>query len=127
MNKIFINLPVKDMSAARNFYTSMGLSIQEDYSSDEATFVIVADNIHIILEAQTAFKENALREIADTSSVREVTIAIQLDSREAVDKMVDAAIAAGGTGETDGMDNDMLYSRGVCDLDGHRLDVNYLK
>ncbi len=124
---IFINLPVKDIHAARTFYTSMGCSIKEEYSGDEAVFVIVTENIHILLEAQAPFQKNALREIADTSAVREVTIAIQRDTREGVDTMVDAAIAAGGTAETDGMDDEMIYSRGVSDLDGHRLDINYLK
>jgi predicted lactoylglutathione lyase len=124
---IFINLPVKDMQAARTFYTNMGFSIKEEYSNDDAVFVIIAENIHIILLAQAPFKENAERDIADTTTVREVTVAIQLDSREDVDKMVDAAITAGGAEETEGMDDEMIYSRGVCDLDGHRLDINYLK
>jgi predicted lactoylglutathione lyase len=56
-----------------------------------------------------------------------VTVAIQLDNRDEVNKVVDAAIAAGGTEEGETMDDEIIYSRGVCDLDGHRLDINCLK
>jgi len=124
---IFVNLPVKDVSAARTFYVNMGFAIKEEYSNDQAAFVIIEDNIHIILLAKDVFQQSALRDAADTGSAREVSVAIQLDDREAVDKMVDAAVAAGATEEGDVMDDEIIYSRGVSDLDGHRLDINYLK
>ncbi len=124
---IFVNLPVKNVAAARDFYTSLGFSINEQYSGDQAVFVVVDENIHLILLGQDLFKENALRDVADTSTVREVSVAIQLDDRESVDKVVDAAIAAGATAEGETMDDEIIYSRGFCDLDGHRLDINCLK
>ncbi len=124
---IFVNLAVNDITASRAFYQSMGFSVNEAYSNEDASFIVIDDNINIILLTRDLFAKSSLRDVADTSSSREVTIAIQLDDRDAVNKAVDAAIAAGGTEEGDVMDDEIIYSRGVADLDGHRLDINCLK
>lgn len=121
---IFVNLPVKDVAAAREFYSKMGFAINEQFSGEQTAFVVVDEHINLILIAYEMFKQNAQRDIADTQSVREVSVAIDVETRENVDKFVEAALAAGGTAEGETMDEDGVYSRGVCDLDGHRLDIN---
>lgn len=124
---IFVNLPVKDVANARDFYVKMGFSVNKEYSNNDATFIVVDQNIHLILLTHAFFKASSLRDVADTASVREVSVAIQLDDRDAVNKAVDAAVAAGATEEGEVMDDEIIYSRGVRDLDGHRLDINCLK
>lgn len=51
-----------------------------------------------------------------------------VDSREKVDQLFNAAIAAGGkqAGETVGETEINLYARDFTDLDGHRIGVNHM-
>ncbi len=126
MNKsIYINLPTKSVAEAREFYTKLGFDINEAFSSDQSAVVTISDNILLMLVAKDFFKENSNREIADTSAAREVSLAIQVASREEVDKILDAVVAAGGKheGETVEEKEIGMYSRGFSDLDGHKLDI----
>ena len=64
--------------------------------------VIIDEGLMLMLVAEGFFKQNTRRDVADTTKVSEVSLAIQVTNREEVDKMFEAAIAAGGTqaGET---------------------------
>lgn len=122
---IFINVPVKNTAAAREFYTKTGFSINEAFSDAQNVVVVIDETISLMLVAEDFFKQSALRDVADTKTVREATFAIQVASREEVDKIVDAALAAGGKqeGETVEEKEIGMYSRGFSDLDGHKLDI----
>lgn len=119
---IYINLPTKDVAAAREFYTKTGFSVNEEFSNDQNAMINIDERIILMLVAEDFFKQNTKREIADTKTVSEVGLAIEVGSREEVDKIVDAAIAAGATQEGT-IDGDGMYSRGLSDLDGHRFDI----
>ncbi len=126
MNKsVFINMATKDVAAARDFYSKLGFKVNEEYSNDQNVFVVVNDNVQLILADTVFFQQNQQREIADTTKVAEVGIAIEVSSREEVDKIVNVAVAAGGklAGETIEEAEIGMYSRGLTDLGGHRLDI----
>lgn len=129
-NSIFINLAAKDVAAARAFYTRLGFSINEQFSDDTNAVVVVDERISLMLVAKDSFADHVGggREIADTSACREVGLAIQVSSREEVDRIFEAAIAAGGAQEGGVVEEEAIgmYSRGFCDLDGHKLDVLYM-
>lgn len=122
---IAINLPVKDVAAAREFYVGMGFALNTQFSNDQSAMVNISDTITLMLVAVDFFKQNVGRDVADTTKVSEVSLAIQVENREEVDKIYQAAIAAGGTqfGETYEEAEIGMYSRGLVDLDGHKLDI----
>ena len=64
---IFVNLPVKDVVSARDFYVKMGFSVNEEYSNNDAAFIVVDQNIHLILLAHAFFKANSLRDVEFTT------------------------------------------------------------
>lgn len=126
---VFINLPTKNVAAAREFYTKLGFEINKDYSSEENVFVVIGENVQLILGDEAFLRQHGeQREFADASKVTEVSIAISADSREDVDKLIDAAVAAGGqqAGETIEEAEIGLYARAFFDRDGHKINVNYL-
>lgn len=121
---VYINLPTKDVAAARTFYADLGFKIDEEYSTEQNVFIWLSQNVQLII-ADTAFlRESEQRAFADTSKFTEVSVTIELDSREEVDKMFDAGLAGGGkqAGKTVEIAEIGMYSRGLTDLDGHRLD-----
>ena len=127
-NFVFINLSSKNVAAAREFYTKIGFDINKDFSGEENVFVILNANTQLIICHEDFLKrlgEN--REFADATKVTEGSVAISMASREEVDKLYDAAIAAGATPAGDQHEEEIgLYARAFFDLDGHKIDVNYM-
>lgn len=126
---VFINMPTKDVAAAREFYTKLGFAINADYSTDYNVFVILSDKVQLILSTEEFLRQNGeSREFADATKVTEASVAISVGSREEVDKLFDAAVAAGGKpfGKTVEEAEIGLYARAFSDLDGHKIDINYM-
>jgi predicted lactoylglutathione lyase len=48
-------------------------------------------------------------------------------SREAVDEMIDKAIAAGGTAYKDPQDHGFMYEHGFQDLEGHLWEIIFMQ
>jgi predicted lactoylglutathione lyase len=117
----FVNLPVKDLPKAREFFSSIGFSFDEQFSDENASRMIISDEASVMLETEPFFQEFiAPLEIADTSRSREVIVGLSAESREHVDDLTDKALAAGAEelGEPD--DRGFMYMRGFRDLDGHQ-------
>jgi predicted lactoylglutathione lyase len=123
---VFINLPVKDVAAARSFYEKAGFSINSEMSNDQNFVVVIDDNIMLMMVAHDFFKQNVKRDIADTATYAEVGIAIQVADEAEVNKIVEAAIAAGAVSQGE-VSEEFMISRGFTDLDGHRLDILCMK
>lgn len=126
---VFINLPTKNVTAAREFYSKLGFEINEAYSSEQNVFVVINESVQLIIAAEDFLKQQGeTREFADTTKITEASVAIMVDSRQEVDKLFDAAIAAGGkqAGEVVEEAAINLYARGFTDLDGHRFTINHM-
>jgi predicted lactoylglutathione lyase len=92
--QIFVNLPVKDLNKSVEFFTKLGYQFNPKFTDKNATCMIVAENIFIMLLVEEFFKTFAPKEICDTTKSVEVLVALSFESRAAVDEMVGKAIAA---------------------------------
>jgi predicted lactoylglutathione lyase len=72
-----------------------------------------------MLLVEPMFKTFTPKEIADATKTTEVLVALSMDSREAVDQMIEKAFAAGGRRYKDPQDHGFMYGWGFEDLDGH--------
>ncbi len=95
-SKVFINLPVKDLSKSIEFFTSLGFSFNPQFTDDKATCMIIGENIFAMLLVEERFKDFTKKEISDAKKSTEVLIALDVESREAVNEMVKKAEIAGG-------------------------------
>ncbi len=116
---IFVNLPVADLRASRDFYTGLGFSVNEMFSDDQATAVVVSDTIVVMLLARERFADFARAPIADARATVQVLHALSADSREEVDTLFANALAHGGAQYRDTQAEDPMYERAVTDPDGH--------
>ncbi|NUS73756.1 MAG: glyoxalase [Corynebacteriales bacterium] len=123
---VFPNIPVRDVPAARAFYTSLGFAINEDFSDEHAACIVVTDNVCVMAVNSEFFLGNTTKALADTKQVIAGALAIAMESREAVDKLVDAALSSGGTAVTPTTEMDGFYSRNFYDLDGHQWDILHM-
>ncbi|GLX18631.1 MULTISPECIES: VOC family protein [Streptomyces] len=116
---IFVNLPVKDLDAAKAFWEKLGYSFNPQFTDQTAACMVVSDTIFAMLLTEAKFKEFATKPVADASKTTEVMVALSADSRERVDEVVDAALAAGAVEPRPVMDLGFMYGRAFEDLDHH--------
>lgn len=123
VKKIFVNLPVADLKASIAFFTRLGFTFNPEFTDDTATCMIIGDNIFAMLLTRERFAGFAPHPPTDARAATEVLLALQLDSREAVDAMVREAVAAGGTTYSAPQDHGFMYQHGFQDLDEHVWEV----
>ncbi|MFE2169216.1 VOC family protein [Streptomyces sp. NPDC059447] len=123
---IFVNLPVKDLDAAKDFWAKLGYSTNPQFTDENAACLVISDTIFAMLLTEAHFKTFATKPIADAGSVTEVMVALSAESREKVDEIVDAALAAGGTEPRPAMDMGFMYGRAFEDLDNHVWELVWM-
>ena len=117
--QIFINLPVKDLNRSIEFFKKLGYSFNQEFTNEDATCMIVAENIFVMLLTEQFFKGFIPGEIADARKHTESIICLSTENKEAVDELVRKAVEAGGTTFREPQDHGFMYAHGYQDLDGH--------
>ncbi len=117
----FVNLPVKDLAKATEFFGEIGFAFDPQFTDETATRMIISDDTSVMLCAEPTFKGFiSPQDIADTSRAREVIVGLSAESREQVDDLASKALAAGAEGLGEPEDRGFMYMRGFRDLDGHQ-------
>lgn len=124
--QIFVNLPIKNIGKTTAFFTGLGFEFNPQFSGEHAGCMIVNDNAFVMLLMEEFFKGFTTKAIADAHKTCEVMLAISTDSRQKVDEMVEAAIAAGGSESGEAKDHGFMYQRSFNDLDGHIWEVFWM-
>ena len=116
---IFGNLHVADLDRSKAFYEELGFTTQQRFNDDTAAAMVWSDTIFVMILTHDKWKSFTDRPIAPAGS-SEVSLALALGSREAVDAMAEAAAAAGGTADINPVqDHGFMYGRDILDPDGH--------
>ncbi|GAA3272028.1 VOC family protein [Paenarthrobacter aurescens] len=123
---IFVNLPVSDLEASKNFYTALGYTINPNFSDETAACVVFSDTIFTMLLTHDKFSQYTKQPIADTQNSTAAIVAISADSREDVDSLAAKALEAGGSETYEPMDMGFMYGRAFRDLDGHHWEVVWM-
>src|SRR3954465_7199497 len=95
-SQIFVNLPVKDLKRAVAFYTKLGYTFNPQFTDENATCMIVGENLFVMLLVEKFFSTFTSKAIADTSRATEGLPCVSCNSRAQVDELVSKARAAGG-------------------------------
>ena len=124
--RIFVNLPVKSLDKSVEFFTSLGITFNPQFTDETATCMIVSDDIFVMLLTREKFKTFTPKPICDATQATEVLVCLSLDSREEVDGMVRKAVAAGGTTYNEPQDHGFMYGHGFQDPDGHIWELIHM-
>jgi uncharacterized protein len=124
---IFLNLPVADLERSRAFYAGLGFGFDDRFCDDTAISVVVSEAIVLMLLTHEKFASFAPRPVASETEKTAHLICLSRESREAVDALMEAAIAHGGpdTGKTIEM-GDFMYGRSFSDPDGHVYELMWM-
>jgi len=124
--KIFVNLPVKDLNRAVEFFTKLGFKFNPQFTDKNATCMIISEDIFVMLLVEEFFKTFTKKEICNTSKNIEAIIALSAESKEKVDEMINKAIEAGGAEPRKPQDHGWMYDRAFEDIDGHLWEIIYM-
>jgi hypothetical protein len=88
--------------------------------------MVISDQAYVMLLDRSRFADFTRQPIADPRESTAAIFALSAESRDGVDALADAAIAAGGTVANDPMDHGFMYGRSFHDLDGHLWEVMWM-
>jgi len=125
--QIYVNLPVKDLKRSVEFFTELGFAFNPKFADDNATCMIVGDNIFVMLLVESFFKTFTSKQISDASNSTEVLVCLALEGRDKIDEMVGKALAAGGAAPNRAKDYGFMYQHGFQDPDGHLWELIYME
>ena len=123
---VYVNLPVKDLKASVAFFTQLGFEFDPRFTDENAAAMKIGGDNAVMLLAEDFFKTFTKKAIADATKSTEVIVAVTASSKDKVDEMVHAALAAGGKSSNDPTVMPGMYSWSFQDLDGHLWEAIFM-
>ena len=124
--RIFVNLPVKDLPRSVAFFTKLGYTFDPRFTDDNATCMIVGENIYVMLLVERFFARFTNKPICDATKSTEAIVALSAESRDEIDDLVARAVAAGATTPRAPEDLGFMYQHGFEDPDGHLWELVHM-
>lgn len=123
---LFVNLPVSDLPASMRFYEALGFTNNPKFTDATSACMVWSESIFVMLLTHPKWAGFTKRPIPPATS-GEVMLALANDDKAAVDRMVNAAVQAGGTGDPNPtQDLGFMYGRSLIDLDGHLWETFWM-
>jgi predicted lactoylglutathione lyase len=144
---LFVNLPVADVERSKAFFAALGFSDNPLLTDETAACMLIGEQAFVMLLSREKFAEFSKLPIADPTKHTLALYCFGVSSRDEVDAVSAAALAAGGAeadgaeadgAEADGAEADgaedhgFMYSRSFfdldldLDLDGHGWQVMWM-
>jgi predicted lactoylglutathione lyase len=123
---LFLNIPVADLERSKEFFAKLGFTFNPLFTDETSTCMLVGEHAFVMLLTRKKFAEFSKLPMADPTTHALALYCFSVSSRDEVDAVSAAAVAAGGT-EADGAeDYGFMYSRSFFDLDGHGWQVMWM-
>ena len=123
---IFLNLPVRDLGASKAFFAGLGFEFDPKFTDESCACMVISDQAYVMLLEETRFADFTTKPTADARQTTEALFCLSAESREGVDELTDAALAAGGAPAKEPQDHGVMYGRSFQDLDGHHWEVMWM-
>jgi uncharacterized protein len=123
---LFVNMPVADVGRSKAFFAELGFSFNPAMTDQDAACMLVGEQAFVMLLSREKFAEFAKLPIADPTTHTLALYCFSVSSRDQVDAVSAAALAAGGTEADAAEDHGFMYSRSFYDPDGHGWQVMWM-
>jgi uncharacterized protein len=123
---LFVNLPVANLERSKAFFAQLGFSFNPAFSDESAACMLVGEHAFVMLLSREKFAEFSKLPVGDPTTHALALFSFSVSSRDEVDSVGAAALAAGAV-EADGAEDfGFMYSRSFFDLDGHGWQVMWM-
>ncbi len=117
---VFINLPTGDVARAQDFFEALGFEADPRFGAeDRAACIRLGDGVSLMLLGRQVFSAMSPKPVANTATVTGVLNCLRVQSREEIDRIMEAALGAGATEARARQEQEAMYSRAFEDPDGH--------
>jgi uncharacterized protein len=123
---LFVNMPVADLERSKAFFAELGFSYHPGFTDETAACMLVGEHAYVMLLTREKFAQFATLPIADPTTHTLALYCFSVSSRDEVDTVSAAALAAGASEADDAEDYGFMYSRSFFDLDGHGWQVMWM-
>jgi predicted lactoylglutathione lyase len=123
---IFVSYPTADLDRSKAFYTALGATINPQFTDDNSVCLAWEENIYFMILKREFFATFTEKQVADPATTAQVQSAFTRDSREDVDTVIEAGLAAGGSEHGGAQDVGFMYSRDLEDPDGNVISFFYM-
>jgi predicted lactoylglutathione lyase len=124
--KLFVNIPVSDLQRSIDFFEALGFTFNAQFTDATATAMLVGEDAYFMLLTHPKFESFSKRPIGDPAKTTSAMYALGVESRAAVDSMVHAAVANGGSYALDPQDHGFMYGWSFYDPDGHHWEAFWM-
>lgn len=124
--QIFINLPVKDLAKAMEFYSKIGFVNNPQFTDDTAACMVYSEEIFVMLLTHERFRSFITKEMGDTTKTTSVINSMSMESVAKMNETADNALRAGGSQPTEPKDYGFMQQRSFEDPDGNFWEVFYM-
>lgn len=121
---LFVNLPVTDPAATKKFWSDLGFTINEDFSDENATSVVLNPLTSVMFLQHDYFHSfhNTTAPASGTAGL----YCLSADSKDDVVGLVEKALGAGATKAGDQTDNGPMFGWSFTDPDDHIWEVMWM-
>ena len=123
---LFVSIPVEDVARSTAFFTGLGFTFDPVMSSDDGACMLVGEQAFVMLLTHETFAKFSKLPAADPRTHALALYNFVVPSRDDVDAIQAAALAAGATDANDDEDHGFMYSKAFFDLDGHGWQVMWM-
>lgn len=124
--KMFVNLPVSDLKKTMAFYKALGFTFNQQFTDDTAACMVISEHNYAMLLTHAKWAQFSSKPIPDARKTTGVLVALALESKKAVDDMVEKAVQAGGKEPRPKQDYGFMLQRTFEDLDGHTWEPFFM-
>lgn len=122
----FMTLPVSDLERSKDFYAALGFTFDPAFSGETAARMVISDYASIMLGVPEMVRELSKLPLADSKTHAIGLFSFTVDTREEVNTVADAALAAGGVEADPFEDLGFMCSRSFFDPDNHGWQVMWM-
>lgn len=123
-NQIYVSLPVKDIEQTKTFWTNIGFPVNEKITDDKAVCIVMSDNIFVMFITEDYFQTFSERPVPNGDTTQ-VLVALAMNSREEVDRIVHAAVENGAYQHEEPQDYGWMYQNSFWDINGHGWNITF--
>lgn len=126
IQNLFPNIGVKNLVKSRSFFEALGFHFNEQFSNEKAACLVLGEHQFVMLLTPDFMKAYTHKTISYGQESTEVLLSCILESKEAVNSIVDKAIQLGATEYNPANDSGFMYTRVFEDLDGHQWEWSWM-
>ena len=122
----FLNLPVRDVTASRAFFSDLGFSFDDRFCDEQTACLVLSEMAYVMLLEHSRFADFTVKPVGSPATTTSALLCVSAADREAVDDLAERALAAGATPAKEPLDHGSMYGRSFFDLDGHHWEVMWM-